>query len=73
MEEALIKREVAFMADEETPEVAQVSKGAFDFPAFVIAAQRASILQGGTTPPRAMGTDQSIPRAASLSRKRCES
>ena len=42
MEEALIKREVPFMADEETTEVAQVSKGAFDLPAFAIAAQRAS-------------------------------
>ncbi len=73
MEEALVKREVAFMTDEETTEVAEVSKGAFDLPAFAIAAQRASILQGGATAPRRCGQINSIPRAASLSRKRCES
>jgi hypothetical protein len=61
VEEALIKREVTFMADEETTEVAQVSKGAFDLPAFAIATQRASILQGGAPPPAAMRTDQFDP------------
>jgi hypothetical protein len=61
MEEALIKREVAFMADEKTAEVAQVSKGAFNLPASAIAAQGASILQGGAAAPTAMGTDQLDP------------
>jgi hypothetical protein len=61
MEEALIRGEVAFMADEETTEVTQVSKGAFDLPAFVIAPQRAAILQGGAAAPTAMGTDQLDP------------
>jgi hypothetical protein len=61
MEEALIKRELAFMADEETTEVTQVSKGAFDLPAFVIAPQRASILQGGAAATTAMRTDQFDP------------
>ena len=46
------------MADEETTEVAQVSKGAFDLPAFAIATQRASILQGGAAAATAMRTDQ---------------
>jgi hypothetical protein len=49
------------MADEETTEVAQVSKGAFDLPAFAIATQGASILQGGAPPPAAMRTDQFDP------------
>ena len=61
MEEALIKREVAFMADEETTEVAEVSEGAFDLPAFAITAQRASILQGGAAAATAMRTDQLDP------------
>ncbi len=46
MEEALVKGKVALMADEEATEVAQVSEGAFDLPAFGIAAERASILRG---------------------------
>lgn len=57
----MINREVAFMADEETTEVAQVSKGAFDLPAFAIATQRAAILQGGAAAPTAMRTDQLDP------------
>ena len=61
MEEALVKGEVAFMADEEPTEVAQVSKGAFDLPAFAIAAQRAAILQGGAATPTAVRTDQFDP------------
>jgi len=54
----LIKGEEAFMADEETTEVAQVSKGAFDLPAFAIPTQRASILQSGAAAATAMRTDQ---------------
>jgi len=49
------------MADEEASEVAQVSKGAFDLPAFAIAAQRASILQGRAAASTAMRTDQFDP------------
>jgi hypothetical protein len=49
------------MADEETTEVTQVSKGAFDLPAFAVAAQRASILQGGTAAAPAMRADQFDP------------
>ena len=45
MEKALVKRKQAFMADEETPEVAEVSKGAFDFPALGVAAHGAAIVQ----------------------------
>ena len=58
MEEALIKGEVSFMADEKTTEVAQVREGAFDFPASAIAAERASILQGRATAATAVRTDQ---------------
>ena len=49
------------MADEETTEVAQVGEGAFDLPAFAIAAQGTSILQGGATAAPAMRTDQFDP------------
>jgi len=49
------------MADEETAEVVQVGEGAFDLPAFAIAPQRASTLQGGAAPPTEMGTDQFDP------------
>ncbi len=49
------------MANEETAKVAQVGKGAFNLPAFAIAPQRASILQGGTAAPTAMRADQFDP------------
>ena len=45
MEECLVEREEAFMADEEAPVVAQVCEGALDLPASAVAAQRSSILQ----------------------------
>src|SRR5438552_12258251 len=45
MKEALVKIDQPFVADEESAEVTQVSKGAFHFPALAVAAQRASILQ----------------------------
>ena len=58
MEEALVKGEVVFMANEETTEVAEVSKGALDLPAFAITAQGTAILRGEAAAPTAMGTDQ---------------
>ena len=57
MKEALVKTEVSFVADEETPEVAQVGESALHFPALTIAPQGASILQSDLASP-AMGTDQ---------------
>jgi hypothetical protein len=45
MEEALVNMDQAFVADEESAEVAQVSKGSFHFPTLAVAAQRASILE----------------------------
>ncbi len=45
MEEALVKVEVSFVADEEAREVAEMGKGALHFPASAVAAERASILQ----------------------------
>jgi hypothetical protein len=38
VEEALVKGEMPFVADEKTAEVAQMSKGAFDLPTSAIAA-----------------------------------
>lgn len=49
----MVKAEQALMADEETAEVTQVSKGTFDFPASAIAAHAAAIVERGaaTFPP----------------------
>ena len=60
MEEALVEGEMAFIADEETTEVTQVSEGALNPPALAIAAEGASILELDFTAP-AMGTDQLDP------------
>ncbi len=58
MKEALAKTKVSFVTNEETAEIAQRGEGALDLPAFAIATQRASILQGGAAAAVAMGTNQ---------------
>jgi len=45
MEKALVKIDEPLVTDEESAEVAQVSKGAFHFPTLAVAAQWASILE----------------------------
>lgn len=66
MEEALVEGEMSFVADEETAEVAQMSKGALDLPAPAVATEGTPILQGyfASAP---MGADQfDAPRCQSL-------
>ena len=57
MEESLVEWEETFMADEQASVVAEVSKGALDFPAPPVAPQRPAILQEAPSTP-AMRTDQ---------------
>ena len=57
MGEGLVKREETFVSDEQASVVAQMSKGALDFPASAIAPQGPAILQDAS-PTSPVRTDQ---------------
>jgi hypothetical protein len=58
LEEGVIEVWVAFVTNDESTEVTQPGKGAFDFPAVAIAAQRAAVLGGRLLASLSVGADQ---------------
>src|SRR5258707_4005706 len=58
VEERFIDLHMAFVAQDQPPEMAQPGKGAFDFPAPPVAPQRAAILRGFFLAPAPMRADE---------------
>ena len=58
LEEGVVEVGISFVTNDQPPEVAQLGKGAFDFPTVAIAAQRAAILCWRLFALLAVGADQ---------------